>query len=111
MQYLFRIKACWKLLLKESLWSIYCATKYKVLLVGWNVSCPTYASPRWKSLMEVMPMVISNSRWQINKGNALFWMDKWHEDGILFNVFEHFTYTDLGAYIGDVYHHRDLFEN
>ena len=90
---------------------MYCATKYKVLLVGWEAPCPTYASPRWKSLMEVMPMVIANSQWQIDKGNALFWMDKWHEDGILFNLVEHFTYSDLGAYIGDVYHHGDLFEN
>ena len=34
MFYIFRIKSCWKLLLKESLWSIYCATKYKVKYVG-----------------------------------------------------------------------------
>ena len=38
-------------------------------------------------------------------------MDKWHEDGILFNIFEHFPTSDLGASIGDVFHHRDLFEN
>ena len=61
--------------------------------------------------MEVMPWVKSSSRWLIDKGDALFWMDKWHEDGILFNIFEHFRTSDLGAIIGDVFHHRDLFEN
>ena len=61
--------------------------------------------------MEVMPWMISNSYWMIDKGDALFWMDKWHEDGILFNNFEHYPTTNLGGKVGDVLHHRDLFEN
>ena len=55
--------------------------------------------------------MISNSCWIINKGDALFWMDKWHEDGILFNNFEDYPTTNLGGKVGDVLHHRDLFEN
>ena len=108
MHLLFKIKNCWKLLLKDSLWSIFCATKYKVNLKGWYAKVPSFAYVRWKSLMSVMPWVISQSCWLIDKGDSSFWMDKWYANGILFNHFIHLPSTNLCAKVVDVFSNRDL---
>ena len=105
---LFNIKSCWKLLLKESLWSKYCNAKYRVAVEGWH-SNSSFASNRWRKLMEVMPWVISNSLWLINRGNSSFWMDKWWSEGILFNMHRFSKGTDLSVSIRDVFFHTDLF--
>ena len=36
-------------------------------------------------------------------------MDKWWDEGIIYNIFEHLPSSDLSAKVGDVYFHRDLF--
>ena len=59
--------------------------------------------------MEIVPWVISNSKWLIDKGNRSFWMDKWWSEGILFDKLGVNRGTDLNVPICDVFHLRDLF--
>ena len=105
---LFNIKSCWKLLLKGSLWSKFCNNKYKVGVCGW-LKQHSFASLQWRKLMDVVPWVISNSKWLIDKGNRSFWMDKWWSEGILFDKLGVSKGIDLNVTISDVFHHSDLF--
>ena len=107
---LFNIKACWNLLQRSSLWSQFCAAKYCIDRNGWYAPVPSFCSTRWKSLMNVMPWVVANSLWQIDKGNSSFWMDKWWDSGIIHNIFQHLPSADLFVKTVDVFFNKDLFE-
>ena len=60
--------------------------------------------------MSMMPWVVANSLWQIDKGNSSFWMDKWWNSGIIHNIFRHLPTADFFFKTVDVYFNKDLFE-
>ncbi|KAI3426756.1 GRAS domain-containing protein [Psidium guajava] len=84
---------------KESLWCKWIHSNFLKNKNFWLASKPTFCSWAWKKILELRPLFLSRSQWQIGDGTSIsFWFDPWHANGPLYKAF-----SDREIYLSGVF--------
>lgn len=88
MQSSLSMKFAWKLLVGNSLWAEFFRKNYVGEAHSTSVLCNQWGTRFWKGILSVLPLVISNTKYLVCRGDINIWYGNWLGDGALAASFE-----------------------